>query len=293
MSSDVRALLAEPAPSARPARRSPRPGTLRAGGASPAWSPWPCVTAIDVDALGLLLGVGRLRVVLQERIDVDPLAAVGVEAERCVAEPGERCQCDVLSLDGDRVSIEGPSGPRAKLSARGTSSASGPARARRRRSPTRAARTGSRSTRCSARSRSPRSPHSRRSATYLEHAGERRRRRCRRCSGRSRSRCSCSPAPPARRRPRRTRCRRSAGRRSSPASASSRSRWRVAVVPACAGSRWLSRPSPKALRVTHCYSLDRLRAAATLAALRATSISGCTAKNEPTVTARHDRHARR
>ena len=49
-----------------------------------------------VDALGRLLGLRRLRVAGQERVDVDALAAVGLEPERRVTEPGE-CRHPLLS----------------------------------------------------------------------------------------------------------------------------------------------------------------------------------------------------
>jgi hypothetical protein len=47
----------------------------------------------DVDALGLLLAVGALRIARQERVDVDALAAGAVEAKGGVPEPGEFCVC--------------------------------------------------------------------------------------------------------------------------------------------------------------------------------------------------------
>ena len=56
---------------------------------SPTWSPWPWVSEDRVDPLGLLLGLRALRVAVQERVDVDALAARGVDAERRVPEPGE------------------------------------------------------------------------------------------------------------------------------------------------------------------------------------------------------------
>jgi hypothetical protein len=43
----------------------------------------------QVDALGLLLRLGAARVPREERVDVDALAARGVDAERGVPEPGE------------------------------------------------------------------------------------------------------------------------------------------------------------------------------------------------------------
>ena len=45
-----------------------------------------------VAAIGLLLGLRAGRT--EERIDIEPFAGVRVEAEGCVAEPGERCQLD-------------------------------------------------------------------------------------------------------------------------------------------------------------------------------------------------------
>ena len=107
---DVRALLRRASASARPC------ATISASGNFFEMSTTsPAVVAVavrdgdHVAPLGCLLRLGRLRVALQERVDVDALAAVRVETERRVSEPGE-CRHD----SGD--DIEGPSGPRAKLS---------------------------------------------------------------------------------------------------------------------------------------------------------------------------------
>ena len=61
-----------------------------------------------VDPLGLLLVVRALRVPVQERIDVDALAARGVDAEGRVPEPGE-CRSHVQILR-KRSRVRGPSG---------------------------------------------------------------------------------------------------------------------------------------------------------------------------------------
>jgi len=54
----------------------------------------------DVDPLGQLLRVRRLRVRLEERVDIDALVTVRVDAECGVTEPCERRHCDFLSPSG-------------------------------------------------------------------------------------------------------------------------------------------------------------------------------------------------
>src|SRR5581483_7783622 len=75
--------------------------------------------ADHVDALRLLLVGGRLGVVGEERVDVDPLPAVAAEHERSVAEPGETSQTALLSSRARGV-YEGSSDRGAKLWTRGT-----------------------------------------------------------------------------------------------------------------------------------------------------------------------------
>jgi hypothetical protein len=57
----------------------------------------------EVDALGLHLVLRALRVPVQERVDVDALAAGSVEAKRRVTEPGQREICHGNLLSPDRT----------------------------------------------------------------------------------------------------------------------------------------------------------------------------------------------
>ena len=70
---------------------------------SPTWSSWPCVTKIASTRSGSFFGVRALRVPVQERVDVDALAARGVDAEGRMPEPGE-CRSHDGNLTGENVS---------------------------------------------------------------------------------------------------------------------------------------------------------------------------------------------
>ena len=61
--------------------------------------------ADDVDPFGVLLVVGRLRVAREERVDVDPLAAIAAEHERRMPEPRQGSQVALLSSRGAGVGV--------------------------------------------------------------------------------------------------------------------------------------------------------------------------------------------
>ena len=66
----------------------------------------------DVGALGGLLALGTLRIAVQERVDVDALAAGRVEPEGRVAEPGQRRVCHRSPFAGEDASVTRKDRPR-------------------------------------------------------------------------------------------------------------------------------------------------------------------------------------